>query len=123
MTINIPNCSCWVVHILSEGNITEFSSQRFVDWDLVEVIHILVNATIALARIDNLDLLQYLNDNLGIHDCVWLFVCKFASKQEASLTKLIDESSEWQSRVHVLFDLSQFSKSLNNLLEKDFIFI
>ena len=52
-----------------------------------------------------------------------LLVCELATKQEPSLTELIDQRCERKAVVHILLDLGQLCQSFDGLLKECFIVI
>ena len=121
--VDVPDRSGRVIHILTEGHVVIVSPDALVVRDLIEVVDVLVDAQLALTRVDDLDLLENLDANLSAHHCVGFLVCQFASKQEPCLAELIEQCSEGKAIVYVLLDLRELGKFLNGLLEEYLIFI
>ena len=92
-------------------------------WNLVQVIHVLVNVKAPLTRVYHLDLLEDVHHHLCVHHCMRLLVCELATKQEPGLTELIDQRCERKAVVHILLDLGQLCQSFDGLLKECFIVI
>ena len=61
----------------------------FVCGNLVKVIHILEEVEFSLCRRDNLQILQYLDCHLGVHDRVRLLVCHLTPDEKVGLAQFV----------------------------------
>ena len=84
-----PNSSGWSIDELCELIVLVAHPYGFICGNLIKVIHILEEVELSLCRWDHLQVLQYLNDHLGVHDRVRLLVRHLSPDEKVGLAQLV----------------------------------